>query len=784
MADTYIYNNFGDFLYGYFRQLHLNSMPAEKKAKFAELKEKKRLTKAQDNWVIGNGDENLPNISNLEPEQVENLYRRILGALRGMDDNHQDIGRKNPKLTSVLDKFFGESMPFDKFHPDEAVQKKAKDLGRFLTENSRTPVASFILTNCFNDKEYNLKKFMDDLDRNNYGEAFIDRVNYIMRSVSNWFFQLGDTDKNSKEINEFLNTFNELENGLDQSKEDLGRPESKRKIEMFKQPEVYRQIFQAVYGDEKFRQEFEKSSAGRKITDELDKAKENANYDKLSTKMDDKPTWLQQKKDAFDKAIGGTVGKLTDRHKKHNYVTAAAQSIVEAIREAKIEPKDGLEKVLEKANDIKERLEGESPAAVGAWDTFADVMGKIGKGMPKAFAGCLKNGAQMRAVVQQVIAMCLETGKFDEAKAIMETLSVLMYGSLTSDVWEEWKKNDIKLWDGVTGMDKGFLKWFATGTNFAVNRGVNALFWAGQITVNKIRLGGARFGNDEDLGALKKPLEYYRTHDDPDHIETYRKKEEAAGRRMTPEVEANIDGEISNAMSNKTAKEAEVKTAERKEKRFEYLKEKSKLELESAYEEMRKEEENQRKAYEAFKKDKSDNILMRETHVADYMVKKAKEKLEKAEKKAEIAERVHNNKLNDAEKRKEELEKAAELADNPHELMNDLIAQRKAAGRGTPEARELARKIVTFKKKFRYEAAAENLRNKENRPGFDSNEKTKYQQAVELMDFWDFMQTKTVEDTNILHHHKNVQKDFTERMNSRNSPFAMFMRQQEEGRAA
>jgi hypothetical protein len=86
----------------------------------------------------------------------------------------------------------------------------------------------------------------------------------------------------------------------------------------------------------------------------------------------------------------------------------------------------------------------------------------------------------------------------------------LRYGNFTSDKWEAWHKNPLKLFDGVKGMEDGFLKWFAVGTNWAVNRGLDAVFWAGQFTMNRIHRIHSKFNSDQKLGALKDPLDAYR----------------------------------------------------------------------------------------------------------------------------------------------------------------------------------------------------------------------------------------------------------------------------------
>jgi hypothetical protein len=91
-------------------------------------------------------------------------------------------------------------------------------------------------------------------------------------------------------------------------------------------------------------------------------------------------------------------------------------------------------------------------------------------------------------------------------------------------------------------------------------------------------------------------------------------------------------------------------------------------------------------------------------------------------------------------------------------LIEDLTDRRGKVADGSAEANELDKKIGALNKKFAFDAAEQNLENK--KKSIKRGEKTKYYKAVELMAFWDFLQTGMVTDKNILVQHEDVQKDF------------------------
>jgi hypothetical protein len=798
--------DYKDFLYDYFRQLHLNGMGPLRRAKLDELRKAGQLNDEQKKWKPG---AELPDMNDqttgLPDEEIDKLYRDFMLALRGMDDKRDEISKK-PKggaIIGKLDRFFGENMPFDKFEVKDKTP--IENLMEFL-KGDKNQLALYIKANLFTD-EKGWKKFVKDAEKGDYNEDFRDQLDRIFRNVP-YLPQIDEKLKPS--VDDFIEKFSDVPKIIDQSSQDLDQ----RKVRMFRQPEIYGQLLNMVAGDEDFRNEFARTPSGQKIVGAATQANETTNYEKISIKMTDKLTVPQRLAKGINKVIDNHIAKLTDRHKRHNYATPA-KGVVDAIVAEGISPTDGLEKILEKAEDIKKRIEGDKSMA--GFNQFVAVMDNVKRGMPKAFAGCLKNSGQMESVKDAVIQTFIESGKFNETKIILEMLGVMRYGALSSDKWAEWKKkeNKINLFEGIK-LD-GFMKWFAVGTDWALNLGVNALFWSVQAGSNLLNNRKQNKTGKE----LQSDIDFYKnSYEDPDNIKTFQKsRDKAAGAASDPNVVNDIESEKNRARAafenSQDALDAASKDREEKEKALKRASD-AMLEAKIKWQKSKKELEakkHERKEYiEAMKQKRKiftaiDNVAKgirqknakapelsaavnkaNESNI-DY---KAAEKLvaenqpefdragddykndqelfKKAKKDYDDARTEFNEAVKTEQDRRSEYESAKKInddlvEDNTFSLMDDLKERRKSAAAGSGllnkgKVAELDRKINSFDKKHAFEAAEKNLKNKQNQPGVE-NEKKKYEQIVELLDFWNFQKTGAVRDIKVFRNHKKVQDQFT-----------------------
>ena len=261
-------------------------------------------------------------------------------------------------------------------------------------------------------------------------------------------------------------------------------------------------MLRRLAGDDKLRAQFPSD----KIKSSFDTAKQYVAYDDQNSKdyvppkrEDELTPWQSLKKhagdtyaDVFEKYIKFTGDRL--------YFSDQAKQIIAGIHKAKIKPTDGIDAVLSKAGDIKKALKYKSPQASEHFDWFAKTMSELKDTMPKAFEGALKNGRQMRVIIEEMIMKAVREGKDKEAKTAMEVLSVIKYGYTTSKIMDALGKEELSIFS-----DKG-LSWNKNeGVQFVTKALDKSIKWAFMgigygITIagNAYKLSGSKFKGNRD----------------------------------------------------------------------------------------------------------------------------------------------------------------------------------------------------------------------------------------------------------------------------------------------
>ena len=198
-----------------------------------------------------------------------------------------------------------------------------------------------------------------------------------------------------------------------------------------------------------------------KIKSAFDTAKSNVAYDDKNSpdyvppKRKDEITPLQRMSEWADETYADIFEKYTKFKGDRLYFSPNAKNIVAAIHKAKVKPTDGIKGVLDKAGDIEKGLLYKSPKATDHFKWFSKTMGELGSTMPKAFEGALRNGRQMRAIIEEMILIAVRDGKVDEAKTAMEVLSVIKYGYTTSKIMDALGKEKLSIFsDGKLSWNK------------------------------------------------------------------------------------------------------------------------------------------------------------------------------------------------------------------------------------------------------------------------------------------------------------------------------------------
>ena len=122
-------------------------------------------------------------------------------------------------------------------------------------------------------------------------------------------------------------------------------------------------------------------------------------------------------------------------------------------------------------------------------------LGELKNTMPKAFAGALKTGRQMKAIVSELVIKAVRENKMDEAKTAMEVLSVVKYGYTTSKIMDALGNEKLSIFsDGGLSWNKNQAVQFVTN---AMDKSIKAAFMGVGYLItmggNAIRLNGSKF---------------------------------------------------------------------------------------------------------------------------------------------------------------------------------------------------------------------------------------------------------------------------------------------------
>ena len=129
-----------------------------------------------------------------------------------------------------------------------------------------------------------------------------------------------------------------------------------------------------------------------------------------------------------------------------------------AIDKEKIKPSDGLEGLLGKVQAVKDRINNKKVAEHFDW--FVETMNAVKDDIPKAIEGAWKDPAQLKCVLQKIILKATDPRNsdkeaMDKAKTAMEIMTVMKYGTLTSNLVNAINNSEFSLFsDGSLSWNK------------------------------------------------------------------------------------------------------------------------------------------------------------------------------------------------------------------------------------------------------------------------------------------------------------------------------------------
>ena len=519
----------GDFLLQYYMQRRFNTMPATVRAQFdvyaksddfrgnmKDWKKKLMHTDAGGTWRENTMPDSAPppphpddltgNMT-MTDDEWEKLFKAFQNAFRKMSAN-ADSFKDNAKATSFLREYFGHPATHlfsnavaDPVTAEPLIQGAFK---RFLEQNKNSLEIYFKQWGLVDDK-FSFSDLISGIKSRKYNTdpAFQDKVTTIAQYINFYGNQSDFRESLGMAPGERIPDFSNVEKGFDSG----NIPDDK--LNYFKRN--YKDLLNTLAGESKVYDVFKEYDSG-KISKHLDKANGNVDYankdskDYVPPKRADELTAWQQLKENVSDTWSDYMDKYIKLRGDRLYFSHSAKLIVKALTGAKFKPTDGLGKLLDSAGDIKKNLMYKSPRAVDHFEWMTKTLGELKDTMPKAFAGALKNGGQMRALVSELIINAVRENKIDEAKTMMEVLSVVKYGYTTSKIMDTLRA-DKELFTIFSDKDLSWNK--NEGVKFVTNAMDKSIRFA-FLTVgyavtgigNAIRLNGSKFNGK--TGRMKK----------------------------------------------------------------------------------------------------------------------------------------------------------------------------------------------------------------------------------------------------------------------------------------
>ena len=514
MADV----KMADFLLQYFMQLRFNEMPVEVRAKFDDYAKNDDFRGHMKEWKARLAGNSLPDPNDangpwkLSEDEWEELFREFQSAFRKMDTNRKnftnavDFSVNNKDAIEFLDEYFGVGKLFDKATASAAAETQIQVLAGVLNEHKdvlEIQLSEWGLTGAdfsYNDlvKGIKDKKYNTDSD---FQSKLKNVAYYITAYTTNPYYKNDDL---IRALDRHTYDFKDIQEGFDDKAVDPA------KLAVFKTE--YDILLRQLAHKDKVRNVFPSD----KIKSAFDTAKSNVAYDDKNSpdyippKRKDEITPLQRMSEWADETYADIFEKYTKFKGDRLYFSPNAKNIVAAIHKAKVKPTDGIKGVLDKAGDIEKGLLYKSPKATDHFKWFSKTMGELGSTMPKAFEGALRNGRQMRAIIEEMILIAVRDGKVDEAKTAMEVLSVIKYGYTTSKIMDALGKEKLSIFsDGKLSWNKNEgMKFVTTALDKSIKTAFMGIGYGITMVGNAINLSGSKFkGKRGRLGSAQQAWE-------------------------------------------------------------------------------------------------------------------------------------------------------------------------------------------------------------------------------------------------------------------------------------
>lgn len=354
------------------------------------------------------------------------------------------------------------------------------------------------------------------------------------------------------------------------------------RMEQFKRE--YTVLLNKLRSESKIREVFENHDKG-KISGPLNKALKSQSYDDpnsddyVQPKREDELTLIEQVGKWWSDTYSDCFEKYVKLNPDRKFFSTEAKIICKHLQKG-LNKTDGLDGVLGKIDDVKKKLtvarELKSKKHLEWFEKTLNALKNDPK-LDKVWAGALKNGTHMRALVKEIIIRAVKEDKKDEAKTAMELISVLHYDYTTSKIMETLGKENLSIFsDGKLSWNKNEGMKLVTA---ALDKGIKAAFMAlgygVTIVGNAYKLSNSKikrysgknenFKNEhdrylDDQAAKKTALENLLKGERKQETETQTRVSSIQGTRTYDVAKADLEAERDTLRSGADAEQNNLQT--------------------------------------------------------------------------------------------------------------------------------------------------------------------------------------------------------------------------------
>lgn len=475
-----------DTLFNYLAQRHFDLMPPDTRDRFDDYCKNGDFVGHMKHWYEnytpdGPSYSSTPDLSALTDADWEKLFDECQSAMQAMDDAKNDsvgFGKTYKKATlNFISRWFGnDNQTFSRDTASPQTRSAFTALASFLQANRSLKIPfETHMPDVFKDLSYS--DFCQKLADGKYNTdlEFRKKVNSVVGYIKYYGPKQGMEDEPDREYwpagvgydmttpaataggtpptNPVVTLRAPLQNiaNLDPDEKKWYTVQNKDlHIRWFKSD--WTKFFDEILASSEIRKDFLEKADGN-IKTALTTAIQDTNYedkesdDYVPPQYADEKNWRQKLKKWGNDTYENHFRRFTNPSRGTRiFFSPYSQNFMKAFDKVGIKPTEGLEGILKKKDDPKlQNIINGDPTTRKHFKWFIETLELFKKETPDAFEGALRNGAQMRTLVSNLIVKAAKDKKMDEAKTALEVLSVAKYGLSASNTVEALRKMDFNL---------------------------------------------------------------------------------------------------------------------------------------------------------------------------------------------------------------------------------------------------------------------------------------------------------------------------------------------------